>query len=208
MPAKAEVLFPIPANEEKQGMVQTAIKHLVYAGTVEDHHIKFFTQVLPILQETGWQLSVISSSINKLTNLTQQFEGLNLIKAFKTNGEALDYMQKNASVILVNYGLSIIDNPFASHSFPSKFVEYCGLAKPILAVAPPDSPFHQFLIAQKWLAFEEHFTISGFKNLLENFLNEEFYQKSLNQAEQLRNGIFNPIKIQGRFVEVLISQIK
>jgi hypothetical protein len=208
MPAKAEVLFPIPDSEVKQGKVQTSIKHLIYAGTVEDHHINFFTKILPLLQEMGWQLSVISNSIDKIANLAQLFKSLNLIKAFKTNSEALEYMRNNASVILVNYGINIQDNPFASHSFPSKFVEYCGLAKPILAVAPTDSPFHQFLIAQKWLAFEEHFTISGFKNLLEKFSNERFYQKSLYQTKQLRIGAFNPIKIQERFEEVLMNLTK
>lgn len=205
MPEKAKVFYPIPEgflSEKKTAFHQ---KKLIYAGTVEGHHLTFFESILPLLKEIDWQFTVISNTPEKLKKLAQEYKCLAILPAFKTNRDAISYIKKHGGVILINYGLSQNDNPFAFHSFPSKFVEYCGLGLPILAVAPPGSPFHQFLKEKSWLAFMEQFSLTDLKNLLLNFNDEYFYQQNINQARELSESQFNRQIIQSKFEDILIQ---
>jgi hypothetical protein len=206
VPSNAEVFYPIPSDIPMNTVNTLNQKHLIYAGTIENHHFNLFELILPILAEKNWRFTVISNRLEGFTSLLDKFQCFKLVKAFETNYEALNYMQSHASAVLVNYGLTIADNPFASHSFPSKFVEYCHLGKPILTIAPQNTPFYKFLKSNNWLGFLDPFSTNSFKKLLENLDDKDFYSQNTQQTNKLSQSIFNTVKIQGNFENFLVKK--
>lgn len=201
-PNKGQVFYPIPEGYISKKTLTLSLKNLIYAGTVEEHHIVFFEKIMPHLKAINWKLTVICNDPEKLKILALNNPHLETLHSFETNKEALRYLDDNASALLVNYGLTNSANPFAFHSFPSKFVEYSHLGKPIITVAPKGSPFERFLTKNNWdllISDDQKLILT----LLNNLNQPTEWSKYAQQTEKIKNQYFNPEIIQDEFHSIL-----
>jgi hypothetical protein len=201
-----EVLLPIP-----EGFIPAAKpeknKNIVYAGTIEQHHLNLFKDVLDVLEVNGYRLTVITNEPKKLFQLLENHPNLVVKKSFETNREALSYIAETATAILVNYGTNKIINPFAMHSFPSKFVEFSHLGLPIITLSPTGSPFYNFLEANNYPLMIKGDLKEELNHTLVNLSDENLYKQYCKACNDLAINQFNPTKIHSQFEAVLLNML-
>ncbi len=202
-----QILLPIPDGFIPQKKpVQT--KNIVYAGTIEQHHLNLFNDVLEVLEKKGYRLTVITNEPQKLWYLQENNSNLVVKKSFETNTQALSYIADTASAILVNYGTNKNINPFAMHSFPSKFVEFSHLGLPIITLSPTGSPFYNFLEENNYPLIITGDLKEELNQVLLNLSNEELYNQYSKACLDLAKSQFNSTNIHAQFNTVLMDMLQ
>lgn len=205
--ANYEVLPPIPEGY----MVSIPLKKtdtLIYAGSVDQHHLHLFDQILPVLAIHNYSFIVLTNELEKLSDLIIRHQNLVVKKSLPTNREALSFIASNASAILVNYGISEAENPDSLHSFPSKFIEYMHLEVPIITLTPKNSPFYKFLKENKWPLILEEPIVENMSIQLSLIKDKLALDNFKNIQKELVDDQYNPFQIQKRFELVLEQLLK
>ncbi len=205
---KLLVHFPIPHGgvKYKLGWKDSFLNsiHIVYAGTVEKHHLIIFEKIANAFSNTSNSFSIVSNGIDHCRYLLEYNPNLILKKAMR-NDEVLEYIAENASIVLVNYGLNETQNPFAAASFPSKFVEYSSLGLPTLCIAPMSSPFYGFLKNNNWGLLFSEANIDNMESILFSTKKRTVWESAARQAKDAYKQYFEAEKIQCQFESSISS---
>ncbi|MFC3363636.1 glycosyltransferase [Pedobacter fastidiosus] len=203
--ANYEVLPPIPEGYTTPIPLKKK-DTLLYAGSVDQHHVRLFDQILPVLKANNYTLVVLTNELEKLDDLKNKHQNLDLKKSLPTNREALAFIASNASAILVNYGISEAENPDSLYSFPSKFIEYIHLEIPIITLTPENSPFYKFLKENKWPLILEGPIVENMSIQLGLIKDKLALDNFENIQKELVDNQYNPFQIQKRF-ELVLEQL-
>ncbi|RWU08603.1 glycosyltransferase [Pedobacter chitinilyticus] len=198
----SDLFYPIPAGfTYPYAPSKNRILNLFYAGTIEEHHFKLFEKLAEEMNKLPLKFSIITNSTNKLEHLTD----IQYVPSFKTNTEAIKYMHDNADCILVNYGRTFDENPYAATSFPSKFIEFSHLSKPILAVAPFNSPFKNFLESKNYDLCWDGYDLSALEIIVTKLLQPDIYLEYAKAIKKIALEDFSSFHLQNKFKNYLIS---
>ena len=208
--SKLHVHFPIPHGIENSKLIwrdsYSNSIHIVYAGTIESHHLIIFEKIAKAFNGTSNQFTIVSNGIEGCQFLLKYNPALILKAPFEKNQEVLEYMNDNASVILVNYGLNVTQNPYAASSFPSKFVEYCSLNIPIICIAPSSSPFYRFLKKNNWTLLFCDENQSNLETQIYALKERDIWEKNAIQTSNIYKQYFESEMIQTQFESLIFEE--
>ncbi|WP_156166685.1 hypothetical protein [Pedobacter sp. BMA] len=202
---KTQVLLPVPCGHAGKALWREEMKlsvNCLHVGTVNYHTPYIFDHLLNNVFDDSDQLSVIYYD-HPILNPFLNYNNFKRIDFFDTSSMALDYAVNNCSALVLYYGLTLEENPYAIDSFPSRFVEFVHTGLPIICIAPQESSFYKFMQKKEWPLL---FTQSDLPDLAESLkllkLNY-FWRYYSNLTIALSQNEFNPEKIHNSFLKSL-----
>ncbi|BAY33457.1 hypothetical protein NIES2107_53530 [Nostoc carneum NIES-2107] len=201
---KTSILFPI--SESRQ---HTFVEWKSSFGTA------------PIIAHAGWLYSSQFSNLYELALALQKFNGKLLIVAaendptlckllelcpnilhhepFEKNSGVIDFLENNASCILVSYSFEQSEQPWAKTSFPSKFVEFSHIGLPIMIMAPSDTAISNWARRYKWLSYINKLEPSILFQNIAKLTEKETWLAMAQQTREVALHEFHPKRIQEQF---------
>lgn len=207
---KTDVLLPIPSGHAGKAKWKEEMKSsisLLHVGTVNHHTPYIFDFLLNKVLDINDQLSAIYYD-HPILQPFLSYNNFKRIDFFDTSSQALDYAVNKCSVLVIYYGLTLEENPYALDSFPSRFIEFAHTGIPIICIAPQESSFYKFLEKKKWpLLFSKTNIeeISKYKELLKT---KAFWETSANSTCDLVKREFLPSNIHDIFLKAINSDQK
>ncbi len=157
-PERSRVLLPIGAEGTRHtvgtnGLPSSCEFHksrpvLAYAGTVYYELSEILKRIATKLSEIGWDLLVICNEKDRSRDESLWApENIHHVPMFRTSEEARAFLRSTADALLV------ATSPAANYlrdSFPSKFIDFAQLEKPIVVVAPHDCALSDWAQSNDW----------------------------------------------------------
>lgn len=168
---------------------------LIYAGNYWPPQLPTLAAIAGAARTAGGRLlAVLKEDAGHVAFL--QASHVEWRRPFPRNTEALDYYRENASALVVSYAASSADMPWTRTSFPSKLIEYCHLAIPILIIAPEDTAVMHWARARH---FPDAFVpgdTAGISGYVARLRDPSFRRERANLARSFARGEFDPVSIQ------------
>lgn len=202
---KTQVLLPVPCGHTGKVLWREEMKSSVnylHVGTVNHHTPYIFDHLLNKVLADNDKLSVIYYD-HPILHPFQHYNNFNRIDFFDTSIGALEYAINNCSALILYYGLTLEENPYALDSFPSRFVEFSHTGLPIICIAPKESSFYKFLHKKEWPLLFTQSDLGDLVSTLNLLKLSYFWRYYSNLTIALSQDEFSPEKIHNSFHTVL-----
>ncbi|XHR30182.1 MAG: hypothetical protein ACFUZC_06405 [Chthoniobacteraceae bacterium] len=198
--SKKHVLPPIPEGvaERARWRAENARPLIVYAGFAYPAQMPLFARLARVIAAAGGRLLILSRSTPELCALCEA-EPVEHRDLFPTNREALDFITRNASAVLVSYSERVEEMPWTRTSFPSKFVEFSQTGLPALLVAPRETALGQWATRNAYPDFYAPERIENAAAFVEALKTERGWAEKSANSSHFAETEFNPDVIQSAF---------
>ncbi|QKQ75871.1 hypothetical protein [Nostoc sp. TCL240-02] len=209
---KSSVLYPIPEKidcsfvEWKSNFQSHPV--VAHAGSLHPFQFTNFLILAQSLQKINGILLIIASGDNPtLTKLLDICPNVKYHEPFEQNKDVISFLSDNASCILVSYSFSLVEQPWAATSFPSKLVEFSKLGLPILILSPRSTAISKWAERTQWLAHITQLDNAEILNTIVKLTNQESWMQISEQTQKFALDEFNPERIHSQFVSELPDKI-
>jgi hypothetical protein len=200
--AKFELLYPIPAAEEKPAHARPpGPLTLGYAGAIYDEIVPCLGQLAVHCAQKGYRMILIGDTIKTMPLAARYPDTVKIHDLFATPEESGDYLLAHCHAGLITYPLDPGVMPWIMTCFPSKFPQYCQWGLPALIIAPRGSAIGQWCTIHHWLLYSQSYAPESLEPLFVLLDDAEVKQ----QVAQHRNTTFDPENIQNHFGALLTS---
>ncbi|WP_017654679.1 glycosyltransferase family 1 protein [Fortiea contorta] len=210
-PRKQSVLLPI-GSERNQNFIDWSDNFkqpvVAYAGTIYPKFSVTLKRIAKTLEKIKGTLILITSSQNDepLESL-KECPNIQFQEPLATNDQALDFLAKNASCILVGYPFEQ-DKEFPwLNSFPSKLIEFANLGMPMLILTPSNTALSDWAVKHDWLCYLNEMDETKLLEVLLQISRKQTWEKMSEQTRFVSRNEFNPNLIHRQF-ESEIAMIK
>jgi hypothetical protein len=137
--ARVHELLPIPEGRTAAHPPPPPARNkVVYAGHLWPAQAELLGDLAKIARSVGVSVEVLARESPECRSLVEA----GLVRhrpLFPRNRQALEWLAREASGVLVSYGRTLEAFPLARDSFPSKWLEYAHLGLPVAVIAPRDA---------------------------------------------------------------------
>jgi hypothetical protein len=151
----------------------------------------------------GDKLELVYVPMDFLLPILNKYKNISIVPFFKKSVDAINYVNRKATALLIYYGLTLDENPLANDSFPSRFVEFCHAGIPIICIAPEQTEFHNFLSVKNYPLLFSSTNINTLKTKLEQLKNKDFWESCAKTTHSLAINYFNAEELQACFEKAL-----
>lgn len=208
---KIHVLPPIPEGIKSREVPWTRDRVnpfvLSFAGSYHDYMAPTFVSFAKVLHQMGGWLLLILKEKRSTVKVFGGLPGLKKQKPFASNADALEYLQKNSSALLVPYPIET-DSDWSGMGFPSKLVEFVHLRLPVIVVSKPGTPLGAWSESHNWTLYLDTLNENDIYNCLLRLKQKAEWQKAVKEAEKIAASMFNPETIHQRLEISLIRGTK
>ena len=196
---KFELLYPIPASYEPEGIVKSQSQVLTfgYSGAVYEEIVPCLETFAEFCQTENHRLVVIGDTSKTATIASLYPLAVTCKNLFDTPEHASDFLISNCSAALITYPIDLSVMPWITNCFPSKFLQYCQLGIPTLIFAPDRSAIGIWCKKNEWPLFANNYDHLTIANLISRLEDPEVKSKVL----KLKSAEFNPSKIHDQLSE-------
>ncbi|QNR85305.1 glycosyltransferase [Pedobacter riviphilus] len=198
---KFYLLYPIPGSFDCTVHLKSSPTKVGYSGTIYDEIIFSLDKLISILETLKIDFDLIGNN-NKSAYLQEKYNNVQCIPLFPTSNESNEYLINNCRTCVIAYPENIDQMPWIRTCFPSKFIQYCLLGIPSIIIAPKKSAIGKWCIENNWILYSENYDNKNIEKLI---YRSHIDQMVFDQVEYFKNSIFNPLKLQSDFEELLIN---
>jgi hypothetical protein len=210
-PSKTSVLLPIGSERDKNFVDWSdKFKHPVvaYAGTLYPNFSITLKIIAKVLENVKGTLILITSSQEpEAVKILKECPNIKFQQPLATNDEAIDFLAKNASCILVGYPFEQNEEFPWLNSFPSKLIEFASLGMPMLILTPSNTALSDWAVKHEWLCYLNESNETKILEILLQISFKQTWEKMSQQTRFVSSNEFNPDLIHRQF-ESEIAMIK
>ncbi|MCF4967956.1 hypothetical protein [Nostoc sp. CMAA1605] len=205
---KISALYPIP-EKNSCNFVEWKINFqshpvVAHAGRLHPFQFPNFLILAQSLQKINGTLLIIAPSNNPtLAKLLDICPNVKYHEPFEQNKDVINFLSGKASCILVSYSFSLIEQPWAATSFPSKLIEFSKLGLPILIMSPCSTAISNWAKKNQWLAHITRLDEADIFNTIIKLTKRETWMKMSEQTQKFALHEFCPERIHSQFVSEL-----
>lgn len=200
------VVYPIPEGNSKNknvANVNFANLQLCYAGMVLPFQDQVIKQIFAAVQSVNGQLTLITNSDQAIADRFLDCEGIKIRKLLKKLDDLFTLFLEKMDILLIFYSFNLNKEIRATHSFPSKFTEFCHLGMPILIIAPAESAIGRWAKEHQWKCYVNTDSVEAISKMIANLQVPDFWIKCSRQAIQMAEYEFNPTNIHQKLAQIL-----
>jgi len=197
---KFVLLYPIPGLAKFIIPAEIPPIAIGYSGTIYDEIITALDKFTGILDTLNINFKLIGNN-KKSAYLQTKYKNVQGYALFPSSDQSNQYLISTCRMCVIIYPESSDEMPWIKTCFPSKFIQYCLLGLPTVIIAPKDSAIGKWCIKNNWILYSENYNFENIKNLI----NQCNVDKVKTQVAYYKNSVFNPIKLQNEFEQLLIS---
>lgn len=170
---------------------------IFYAGNYWPAQLALLARIGATAAAAGGELVCITKE-NTADGAYLHAHGIAWLPPFPRNTDALAFLRRHASALVVSYADTTAEMPWTRSSFPSKLIEYCHLGLPIVIVAAADTAVARWAQAR---GFDDCFAPadrSGLLDYISRLSEPAFRRERANRVLALARGEFDSAAIHRR----------
>ncbi|WP_406827379.1 hypothetical protein [Pedobacter sp. KACC 23697] len=150
------------------------------------------------VEETDTNLTLIGSFNQEYKDSLQHKIKISIYPRFEKLYDLFKFLVEETDVIIVFYSSDTNEEIRSRYSFPSRFVEFCHLGKPILIIAPESAAISKWAIKNSWLSYVNNETKTDLVGVINKLKNPDFRLACIKQCQYFAEKDFNPMIIHNR----------
>jgi hypothetical protein len=201
---KTSVLLPIPEFHNRK-FIEWQSKFslnpvVAHAGWLYPSQFSNFYSLAMALQEINGSVLIVCPKDNPtLIKLLETCSNILHHDTFQTNSDVLNFLEDNATCILVSYSFIESEQPWASTSFPSKLVEFSHLGLPVIIMAPRNIAISNWAESHSWIGYIDYLGDQIIRETISNITKREKWLLMAKQTREVALNEFHPERIQRQF---------